>query len=252
MTLEFVDPAGGIRRFSALLYGPEGSRKSTAACSAPDPIVYLNGDRKDGIAYGRKVFPDKDIREVRPTGQSVINDTILYVREHPEVQTVVLDTIGRIFDLVLRDIQADDKRATFPEIGQAQDGLERFVEMLIDEDVNVVLLAHDMTVETAGNEADGTLEREVMPMAGTSKPAFPRKLMRAVSIVGYCGVMGEGEERQGFAQLFEGKGRRAKDGTGALAGEEGKRPLDLTEWAEAIKAFYAPPEPAAKSSKEKK
>jgi hypothetical protein len=63
--------------------------------------------------------------------------------------------------------------------------------------------------------------------------------MRIVSVVGFCGVIGDGPERRGVAQLFEAGGRRAKDGTGALAGAEGFRDLDLTEWADAIASFYA-------------
>lgn len=238
MTLT-IEPPVTTHRFSALLYGPEGSRKSTAAASAPDPIVYLNADRKDGIRFARSIYPDKDIREVRVTGLGVLHETVFYVRENPDVETVVVDTVGRTFDLVLRDIAKDDKQATLPEIGKAQTEIERFVEALIEEDVNVVLVAHDMTIETSGSENDGTLMREQMPMTGTSKPGFSRKLMRIVSVVAYCGVMGDGEERRGVAQLFEAGGRRAKDGTGALAGDDGFRPTDLTEWADAINAFYA-------------
>lgn len=248
MTLTFVEPTARTR-FSALLYGPEGSWKSTGATSAPGPILYLNTDRKDGIAYGRRLFGDKDIRESRPESLSDLHETIFYIREHPEVQTVVVDTIGRLFDLVLRSHAKNDKRATTPEIGEVMTDLERFVELLLEEDVNVVLLAHDMSVEASGAEADGTLMRELMPMCGTSKPFFPRKLMRLVSIVGYCGVVGDGEQRRGVAQLVEMGGRRAKDGTGALAGEEGVRVVDLTEWAETVAAFYAPA--AEKTSKDK-
>lgn len=239
MTL-LIEPPVSTHRFSALLYGPEGSRKSTAATSAPGPILFLNGDRKDGIRFARSIYPEKDIREVRVGGLNTLHDTILYVREHDEIETVAVDTVGRTFDLVLRDIAKDDKQPTLPEIGKAQTEIERFVETLIDEDVNVVLVAHDMTIETSGSEHDGTLMREQMPMTGTSKPSFSRKLMRIVSIVAFCGVLGDGEHRRGMAQLFEAGGRRAKDGTGALAGEDGFRATDLTEWAEAIDVFYAP------------
>jgi hypothetical protein len=238
MTLDIVTPTS-THRFSALLYGPEGSRKSTAACSAPGPILYLNGDRRDGIRFARSLFPEKDIREVRVTGVQTLAETIYYLREHPEIETVALDTVGRIFDLVLRDQAKDDKRATLPEIGEVQTTIERFVETLIEEDVNVVLVCHDMTVDLSGAEHDGTLQREQMPMTGTSKPGFSQKLMRQVAVVAYCGVVGEGEQRRGVAQLFAAGGRRCKDGTGALAGADGFRDLDLTEWADAITAFYA-------------
>jgi hypothetical protein len=238
VTLEIVAPST-TQRFSTILYGPEGSRKSTAACSAPGPILYLNGDRRDGIRFARSIYPGKDIRETRVTGLSTLYETVFYVQEHPEIETVVIDTVGRVFDLVLRDHARDNKRATQPEIGEVQTHIERFVEALIDEDVNVVLVAHDMTVDVEGSEHDGTLLRQRMPMCGTSKPSFPRKLMRLVAVVGFCGVMGEGADRRGVAQLIEAGGRRCKDGTGALAGVEGFRDLDLTEWAQAITAFYA-------------
>lgn len=251
MTLT-IEPPVTTHRFSALLYGPEGSRKSTAAASAPDPIVYLNADRRDGIRFARNLFPGKDLREVRVTGLETLHETVFYVRENPDVETVVIDTVGRTFDLVLRDIAQDDKRATTPEIGTAQTEIERFIEALIELDVNVILVAHDMTVEVEGSDNDGTLLRERMPMCGTSKPSFPRKLMRLVSVVGYCGVMGDGDDRRGVAQLEEGHGRRAKDGTGALAGNDGVRDLDLSEWAGAVNAFYAPvPDKTPAKGKEK-
>ena len=249
MTLTVVEPAV-VHRFSALLYGPEGSRKSTAAASAPDPNLYLNADRKDGIRFARSLYPDKELREVRVEGIGTLHETIFYVREHPEIETVTIDTVGRTFDLVLRSLAKDDKHATLPEIGHAQTEIERFVEALIEEDVNVVLVAHDMTMETSGSENDGTLLREQLPMTGTSKPGFSRKLMRLVSVVAFCGVTGEGEQRRGQAQLIEGWGRRAKDGTGALAGADGIRDLNLSDWAEAIEAFYAQPSTNA-TSKEK-
>jgi hypothetical protein len=239
VTLAIVTPTSQ-QRFSALLYGPEGSRKSTAAASAPGPILYLNADRRDGIRFARSLYPGKDIREVRVEGLETLHETAFYLREHPEIETVVLDTMGRIFDLVLRSTAKNDKHATLPEIGDAQTEIERFVELLIEEDVNVVLVCHDMTVETSGSEHDGTLTREQMPMTGTSKPGFSRKLMRLVAVVAFCGVQGEGEQRRGRAQLFEAGGRRCKDGTGALADADGFRDLDLTEWAQAITAFYAP------------
>jgi hypothetical protein len=238
VTLEIVAPST-TQRFSTILYGPEGSRKSTAACSAPGPILYLNGDRRDGIRFARSIYPGKDIRETRVTGLSTLYETVFYVQEHPEIETVVVDTVGRTFDLVLRSLAKNEKHATLPEIGDAQTEIERFVEALIEEDVNVVLVCHDMTVEVSGSEQDGTLTHEQMPMSGTSKPTFSRKLMRLVAVVAFCGVVGEGAERRGVAQLFEAGNRRAKDGTGALAGAEGFRDLDLTEWAQAIQAFYA-------------
>jgi hypothetical protein len=237
--LTFVEPVPRTR-FSVILYGPEGSRKSTGAASAPGPILYLNADRKDGIAYARTLYAGKDIRELRPSALADLHDAVFYVREHPEIETVVIDTIARLFELVLRDQAKNDKHATLPEIGDAQTEIERFVELLIEEDVNVVLVAHDMTVETSGSEGDGTLMREQMPMCATQKPGFSRKLMRAVSVVGFCGVVGDGDQRRGVAQLVEAGGRRAKDNTGALAGEDGTRVVDLTEWAGAITAFYAP------------
>lgn len=247
--LQFVEPSTS-HRFAALLYGPEGSWKSTDAASAPAPNLILNADRKDGIKFARRHYPGKDLREIRVVGLDTLHETVLYVREHPEVETVTVDTVGRVFDLVLRDQAKDDKRPTLPEIGYVQTEIERFVETLIEEDVNVVLVAHDMTVETVGSEGDGTLVREVLPMCGTSKPTFSRKLMRAVSIVGYCGVIGDGDQRRGVVQLYEAGGRRAKDNTGALAGEDGVRAADLSEWAEAIGAFYAA-SPAGGTTSEK-
>lgn len=237
MSLAFVEPTTSASHFSCLLYGPEGVGKSVAAASAPGPILYLNADAKDGLRFARHKFAGKDIREVRVTGLQVLYDAVLYVQENPDVQTVVLDTVGTAYQAVLRDVARDDKHPTLPEYGDTGTHIERFVEALIELPVNVVLVSHDMTVEVAGVENDGTLAREQMPMVGTSKPGLSKKLMQLVSIVGFCGVRYEGEEREFVAQLFEGHGRRAKDRTSALGDV---RPMDLEEWSAAIGQLYAP------------
>ncbi len=237
MSLQFIEPST-TQHFSAILFGPEGIGKSVAAASAPGPILYLNADAKDGLRYARRKFAEKDIREVRVTGLQVLYDAILYVQQNGDVQTVVLDTVGKAYQAVLRDLARDDKHPTLPEYGDTGTHVERFVEALIELPVNVILVAHDMTVEVAGVEQEGTLSREQFPFVGTSKEALSKRLMQLVSVVGYCGVRHEGEQREFVAQLFEGHGRRAKDRTSALGDV---RVTDLSEWAEAIRVFHASP-----------
>ena len=250
---EIVEPSD-VHRFSALLYGPEGVGKSVAAASSPGPILYLNADAKDALRFARRHFHGKEIREVRPTGLATLHNAIFYLRDHPEVQSIVVDTVGGLYDVVARDIAQDEKNITWPEIGRAQDEIEAFVRTIIEEDVNVVLVAHDMAVEAEGAEVDGTLRRERMPMCGTSKPSFPRKLMRLVSIVGFCGVDGNGDERRHVVQVEEAGGRRAKDRTGALVASftgdtAAMVEADLSKWGELINAFYAV-DPAARNTDE--
>lgn len=248
--LEFVVPTE-IKHFSSILFGPHGSGKTVAAASAPDPIVYLNADRKDGLRFARKHFPDKDIRELPVTGIDTLYNTVLYVQEHPDVETVVLDSMGKIYDRVLRSIAKNDKHPTLPEHGDCQTHIKRFVEALIELPVNVVLVAHDMTVEVAGMEQDGTLRREQVPFVGTSNPAMANSLMRDVSIVAFCGAMGTGDERRWVAQVTESDGRRAKDNTGAIAALGEYPEANLTAWAEAIDAYYADPTPTNNSKETK-
>jgi hypothetical protein len=200
---------------SVILHGPEKIGKSTAAASAPGPILWLNADAPSALRFARRKYPDKEIRELRVLprrrpdepahARHTLDSAVLYLRDGNGVETVVLDPLGRIYDLVLA---------------------------LLELPVNVVLVAHDHPYEM-GTTEDGAEIRELLPFCGSaSNPALAKKLMRPVDVIAYCGVKVEQAEdgttsKRFMAQLFQGGGRRAGDRLGVLGDS---RELDLSEW----------------------
>ena len=242
MTLAFVtdeEVAQTSATIRVLLYGSHGTGKSTAACSAPAPILYLNADRADGIIWARSVkHRDKDIREVRVKTREAIEQAYLYTREGNDVKTVVFDSLGSIIDHVLRDLAKDGSHPTQPERGDAYTFVERYVEAFLELPVNVILLAHDLPIVVAGQEGESATY-ETVPFTGTKNPALGKTLMRKVQIVGYTGRVEpdkEGEPPRYVAQLFPGGGRHGKDGTDVVGPVAD---LDLSAWAKLVSIAFS-------------
>lgn len=266
MTLTFVDAAQVAKidqRISVLLYGPKGVGKSAAAASAPSPIVYGNADAPGRLRYARRhhKHTTETLREVRivgrktpkdpPTARNTLENLYLYVADGNDVQTVVLDPLGRIFDLVLDDFGG--QRPTLPDRGDAGVWMERYVGALLELPVNLVLVAHDLGYKVATTEGgDDTFE--IFPFCGSkSNPGLAKNLMRPLDVVAHCGVVKTETATELFpagtrvAQLFHGGGRQGADGLGVL-GEVAE--LDLSAWVEANRAAGAPSSNGSSKKKE--
>jgi hypothetical protein len=248
--LTFAAAAAIPDTFNVLLYGPPKAGKTSAAATAPGPILWLNMEGGGALGYARRVAAQRgtEIHEVRPQRHEKLKPVLEDIYRHvstgaePKVQTVVVDTLGKVRDHLARDIGG-----AHPQIqhwGEVAKVIEQFVVTMRDQPVNLILLAH----EAVKDADDG--DRIVEPLIGGATTA---KVCGEVDVIAYCGRK---EDEDGNVEylgvLVERRGRRAGDRSGGLGAS---RPLDLTEWLDTYgKALAsgaplsrepAQPEPAA-------
>lgn len=243
MGLRFVDPTDTPATLNVVLYGAPGCGKTTGALSSPGPILYINAEGSNAAMFARRFHVGSEIREVDVESGETLNEALLYLREGNGIQTVVVDSIGAIFQAVLEGYTGGGK-PTLPQYGDTTTAVERFCRALRDLPLNVVLIAHEQAVK---DEASGEFER--LPYTGTNNPALGVKLMAQADVVGYAGRIEPDEdhaEPRYVAQLVPAGGRRGKDRTGLL----GEFPeLDLTSWLGQYARATQPVNPA-KAEKE--
>lgn len=250
-SLSFADPQPR-EHLAILLYGPTGAGKSVAAAGAPGPIVYCNADGPGALRYARRAT-SSELLELAVDGRRPLDELALELRDGklPEVGTVVLDSLGRIYDVVLDEI-AHGGKPSLPHRLDANTYIERYVLQLLELPVHLVLVAHDNPVVVTGSEEDGTQSIELYPHTGTNNPSLAKKLMRPLDIVAYCArrtVKDEksNETREEFvAQTVNAKGRHGKDRTDVLPAVA---PLDLQAWITDIHAAYQPVSPKSQEEK---
>jgi hypothetical protein len=222
-----------------ILFGPSGVGKTTAAWSAPTPVLVLTTepDRRTRFARLLRVEQEgRDIREVLVRQRQQLEDGFLYAR-NPEngVQSVVIDTVANAFRVALEHETGSPKaRATLPQIGDATAWLERHLRAWMELPLNVVLVCHELVIQ----EGDHT---ERFPRMSTNQPGLAQTIGAAVDVSAYCGVIPAetGGGVRHVAQLMPAGGRHVKDGTGALARGTEPIDLDLSQWIEDFRAAYS-------------
>lgn len=229
MTLAFRKPDGDQVYANILLYGGPKTGKSIGASSAPPGVLFLNLDLPNATRTARAMRPDGSLMEVEFQGFQTLVDTIHALNQQSGngtdrvIETVVVDPLGELYRLLLEEASDRAVRPTLPQRGDVSIHIERFCRGLCEADVNVVLVAHEVT-----SKDEGTGLHERLPWTGTSNPALGSKLMGMVDIVGYTGVIEKEDGTKDYvAQLVNSQGRRGGDRFDVLGDW---RTLDLTEW----------------------
>jgi hypothetical protein len=221
-TLEFVDPAEADNTWRIVLWSAPGEGKSTAAATAPDPILVLSADRPGAYRYARRRFPAKDIRETRYANSQTLDQALSYLSEHPEVRTVVIDPFHNIYDRLVD--QAPKRPDGDPNYQAVNKRLLDFLYSLRHHDVNVVIVAHEKLND--GKRGDGKL----YPQLGG--PSLINKVLAESDIVAHVEREPGSEDTPAryMAQLTPVGNLVCKEGTGIELGE--RLELDLSAWFE--------------------
>jgi AAA domain-containing protein len=214
-----------------LLYGPSGVGKTTGALSAPGPILLLNAEGPDGPNYARQE-QGRELHEVTVTGYGSLEAAYFHLRDRRgDEPTVVVDSLGEVYRVLLEDLSGKAIRPTLPQYGEATVRLERFCRSLRDLPHHVVWVAGERPIK---DEETGGFER--LPITGTTNPDLGQKVMAMATVTGYCGYLPPegGAEAKGrwVAQLYHGHGRRGKDRTGRLNAAGGVLDVNLAAWVE--------------------
>jgi AAA domain len=238
MTLQFSDEIPEVPTINVALVGSPKSGKTMGAASAPGPILYLNCDLPNATRRAKQTYPGK-IHEVklekqpdRTTNIMAALDDIARASFAGEYGTVVLDTIGDLYKLVLEAQSARAVRASLPQRGDTSVYLARFCEALCEAPINAVFICHDMPVKDEAAETT-----TILPFTGTNNPNFGRKLLGMVDVIGYSGEVQGEDGPEWVAQLTNEKGRPGGGRFSVLRGEKGYRRMNLTEWVDVIHEY---------------
>lgn len=241
-TLMFAPAPTVPTTFNVLLFGKPKSGKSTAAATAPGPILWVNAEGPGALGYARKVAAQRNTvihevmignKAVTPNPAAILEAVYKHVRDgaEPQVQTVVIDTLAKVRDALIAQIVVKSSKNSLPQYGEVADKLGGFINALRDLPVNLVLLAHV-------DVKDGEDGRIVDPLIGG---ALTEKVPGEVDVVSYTlAVPDETGGHRYYGQVVEGRGRTCGDRSGGLAADGSIRELDLSEWLETYRAALTP------------
>jgi len=225
--LIFAQAPAAPETFNLLAYGPPGSGKTTAAASLHPlgKILWVNAEGAGALAYARKVAGNENILEVRIDQRdgfdavSTLREVIRHIRSgnDPRPATVVIDTLGKVREALIRQLVVPGAKNSLQQFGEVAKTLGATIQVLRDEPVNLILLAHEQI-----EDADG--ERIVRPLIGG---ALTNTIPGEVDVMTYTSRVNTDDGEQFLGQLVDARGRRTKDRSGMLGPF---RPLDFAEW----------------------
>lgn len=229
--LAFVTPEQRVAKLNVLLYGPPKRGKSTGAAGAPGPILYLNPEPSNALDFPRHLYGPQKIREFPIRGRQDLVDASLYLRDGGGGEkTVVLDTVGETWRVLVEEITGEAPRASIQQYGDVGTIIQRFCRFLTrDVPMNVVLVCHEQYQDIP----EGTM---LLPQTGGKQN--PMILCSMVDVVAYVGVEKKKDAPPRYVgQVEPAAGRYAGHRHGILGTVAD---LDLTDWCERYARLQTP------------
>lgn len=168
---------------SVLVYGEPGIGKTTIACSAPNPVLF---DYDGGV---QRINGAHQVPTLQPTSWEDTNAAIEEIeREMPEVQTIVIDTAGKMLTFMEDYIKVNnpkmkqfDGSLSIKGFGVRKQMFVDFINRLSMMGKNVIFVAH----EKEEKRGDEWVKR---PEIGGSSAA---DLIKELDLVGYMRAIGK-------------------------------------------------------------
>ena len=174
---------GAKQTITMLVYGQPGVGKSTLGCSAPSCVLF---DYDGGVQRmnGAHKTLTVQIRSWEDT-QAALDEI---TRDYPDVQTIIIDTVGKMLDYMSEYIMRTNSRMrkadgslTLPGYGLRKQMFIDFIRKTGVLGKNVVFIAHEKE-EKRGEE---TVKR---PEIGGSSA---NDLIKELDLVGYMSMVGK-------------------------------------------------------------
>ena len=166
-----------------LVYGQPGVGKSTLGCSAPNAVLfdYDGGVQRINGAHKTLTVQIRSWEDTKLALDEIQN-------EHPEVQAIVIDTVGKMLDYMSEYITRTNSRMKKSDGSLSLQGYGLRKQMFIDFirqtaifGKNVVFIAH----EKEEKRGDETVKR---PEIGGSSA---NDLVKELDLVGYMSMVGK-------------------------------------------------------------
>lgn len=168
---------------SVLIYGQPGIGKTTLGVSAPNAVLF---DYDGGV---QRINGAHQVATLQPTSWEDTNAALKEIAEEmPEVQTIVIDTVGKMLDYMSAYIIRNDAKMAMRDgslslkgYGVRKQMFVNFIKQLALMGKNVIFIAHER--ETVQGEV--TVKR---PEIGGSSA---NDLIKELDLVGYMYAIGK-------------------------------------------------------------
>lgn len=171
------------KTLSVLVYGQPGIGKTTIGCSAPNAILF---DYDGGVQRinGAHQVPTVQVRSWDDTNAAIKE----IETDYPEVETIVIDTVGKMLDFMSAYIIIQDSKMSMRDgslslkgYGVRKTMFVNFIKQLGIMGKNVIFIAH----EKEERRGDETVKR---PEIGGSSA---NDLVKELDLVGYMQAIGK-------------------------------------------------------------
>lgn len=185
------------------LYGPSGTGKTTLAATFPKPMIYLDVREKT-----QKVLKGiKGIRMLRIKSFQDFEDTYWYIKKNRrdfKGGTVVVDTIGQLQDLRVKEVSDQQKKKTNKKPGEwgsmthkawgvVASDLKTWIQNyrdLAEYGINVVFIAQDRVNKIDEEDEDDDEAIIIAPEVGPMvMPSVAKTLNASVDILASTFIM---------------------------------------------------------------